>query len=182
MPVQRRSIAAPIDIPEPDCLVKAATGQDASIRTPGHRPHPVGMPRKRLAHTSAGHFPELDGAIPTPAGQGASIGCKSQCEHPVGMPHEHPHAGTWLCPREIPQSNMGVEAPTGEQAPIGTPGQGVHRAAMARERPQGRAGLRVQKLDDRICPAASERASIGGKSQALDIVGLPARPEQGAAL
>src|SRR5438270_9550275 len=98
------------------------------------------------------------------------------------MPAECLHAGAWLPSRELPQSNMGVEAPTGEQAPIGTPGQGVHRAALARERPQGRAGLRVQKLDDRICPAASERASIGGKSQALDIVGLPARPEQGAAL
>src|SRR5712692_10251225 len=98
------------------------------------------------------------------------------------MPHEPPHAGTWLCPGEIPQSNMGVEAPTGEQAAIGTPSQGVHRAAMAGERPQVRAPVGLQKLDDRICPAASERASIGGKSQALDIVGLPARPEQGAAL
>jgi hypothetical protein len=84
--------------------------------------------------------------------------------------------------REIPQSNTGVEASAGEQVPIGTPGQGVHRAAMTGERPQVRAGFHIQKLDDRICPAASEHTPIWGKGQALDIVGLPVRPERGATL
>src|SRR2546425_12330056 len=98
------------------------------------------------------------------------------------MPREHPHAGTLLCPLHLPEPNDSIEAPTGEQAPIGTPGHRVHRAALASERLQIRARLGVPKPDGGIYPAAGERASIGGKREALDAVGLPARPEQGATL
>ena len=69
MPVQPCPIAAPIDIPEPDCLVKATTGQQAPIRAPGHRPHPLCMPSQRLAQAEAFHVPQPHGSIPAPAGE-----------------------------------------------------------------------------------------------------------------
>jgi hypothetical protein len=45
-----------------------------------------------------------------------------------------------------------------------------------------RAGCRVPELDGGIISTAGERASIGGKGQALAVVGEPARLEQGPAL
>src|SRR5947209_17951096 len=40
----------------------------------------------------------------------------------------------------------------------------------------------VPELDGGIISATGERAAIGGKGQAFDVVGEPARPEQGPAL
>ena len=45
-----------------------------------------------------------------------------------------------------------------------------------------RAGCRVPELDGGIISSAGECASIWGKGEALDVVGEPARPEQGPAL
>jgi hypothetical protein len=58
----------------------------------------------------------------------------------------------------------------------------VHRAALAGERLQVRAPLRVPEANSGIISAAGERASIGRKGDALDVVSMPASPEQGAAL
>ena len=137
MPKQRRSIAAPLDVPEPNCLVKATTGQEPPIWTPRHCEHKVGVPCERLTYAQAAlppHVPQLDGPIETRAGQGTPIGGKGQRKHPVGMAREHPHGSFWLRLLHLPQSNLHVEASTGEQAPIGTPGQCLHRAAVAGER------------------------------------------------
>src|SRR5256714_11753704 len=98
------------------------------------------------------------------------------------MPAECLHAGAWLPPRDLPQSNMGAKAPTGGQAPSGTPGQGEPRATLAGERLKVYAPVGVPEPDGGIISAAGERTSIGCKGQALDVVGEPARPEQGAAL
>src|SRR5260370_17653724 len=101
------------------------------------------------------------------------------------MTREGPHTGAWLgflCPRELPQSNASIDAPTGEQAPIGTPGQREHRAERGGERLGGGASGSIPELDGGIISAAGECASIGGKGQAFDVVGEPARPEQGPAL
>src|SRR5207302_3532776 len=67
MSLQRHPSAALLGIPQPDRVVKAATSQRASIRTPGHAMRPLRMPRQRLAYAWASflpHLPELDGAIP----------------------------------------------------------------------------------------------------------------------
>src|SRR5258708_27484615 len=53
---------------------------------------------------------------------------------------------------------------------------------MAGERLAVRALIGVPELDGGIISTAGERASIGGKGQAFDVVGEPARPEQGPAL
>src|SRR5258705_13527392 len=98
------------------------------------------------------------------------------------MPPEHPHNGCWLPPPHLPQPNTSIEAPTGKQAPIGTPGHRVHRAAMAGERLQVRAPLGVPEANSGIISAAGKRVSIGSKGDALDVVGMPVRPEQGTAL
>src|SRR5437016_12597902 len=76
MPVERRAIAAPFDIPEPDHLVTAATGEQTAIRAPGHRIHRGGVSRERLTYLETFHVPQLDGSIKAPARQGASIGGK----------------------------------------------------------------------------------------------------------
>src|SRR4051794_5716412 len=94
------------------------------------------------------------------------------------MPHEHPHDGFWLPPPHPPQPNASIEAPTGKQTAIGTPGQRVHWAALAGERLQVRAPLRVPEPNSGFISAAGERASIGSKGDALDVVGMPASPEQ----
>src|SRR5213078_522682 len=75
-----------------------------------------------------------------------------------------------------------IDAPTGEQASIGTPGQREHRAALTGERLVVCARVSVPELDGGIISTAGECASIGGKGQALDVVGEPTRPEQGTAL
>ena len=66
--LQALPTAAPLDVPEPDCLVQAATGHEPPIGTPDHGEHGVGVPCERLAHTLAFYAPQLDGAIPTRAG------------------------------------------------------------------------------------------------------------------
>src|SRR5260370_7268526 len=53
---------------------------------------------------------------------------------------------------------------------------------MAGERLAVRAPVSIPELDGGIISAAGECASIGGKGQAFDVVGEPARPEQGPAL
>src|SRR5260370_30354992 len=98
------------------------------------------------------------------------------------MLREHVHAGSWLGLLSLPHPNLSIEAATGEQAAIGPPRQRVHRAAMARQRLAVRPGCRVPEPNGGIISAAGERASIGGKGQALGVGGMPARPEQGAAL
>src|SRR3989454_12136 len=50
MPVERCAITSPFDVPEPDRLVTAATGQQAPIRAPGHCIHRGCMSRKRLTY------------------------------------------------------------------------------------------------------------------------------------
>ena len=98
------------------------------------------------------------------------------------MSLEHPHAAAWLRQRPFPQPNLRVEAPAGEQAPIGTPGQRMHRATVTGEHLQMCAPVGLPEPDDGIISAAAQCASIGGKGQALDAVGMPACPEQGTVL
>src|SRR6266849_2978018 len=50
MPVERCAIAAPFDVPEPNRMVSAATGQQAPIRAPDHSIHRGGVSRERLPY------------------------------------------------------------------------------------------------------------------------------------
>src|SRR5260370_39682454 len=98
------------------------------------------------------------------------------------MTAEHPPAGALLSTMHLPYPNVPIEPPIGEQAPIGTPGHRVHRAAIASERLQVRATGGVPEANGGTISAAGERASIRGKGEAVDNVGMPARPEPGATL
>src|SRR5215472_1152311 len=101
VPLQHHMIATSFDVPEPDRLVKAATGKEPSIRAPGDSPHFVSMPCECPAHMQVSlfpHVPKLDGAIKAATGQGTSSGGKSQREHPVAMPGEQPHDSFRLRP------------------------------------------------------------------------------------
>src|SRR5260370_1285101 len=96
------------------------------------------------------------------------------------MPREHPHAGTLLCLLHLPEPNDSIEATIGEQAPIGPPGHRVHRAAIASEHLEIRATGGVPEANGGTISAAGERVPIRGKGDAVDDVGMLARPEQGA--
>src|SRR2546421_13044276 len=179
MPVQRRLIAVSFDVPQPDRLVKASTGQRAPIWAPGHAKHPVRMPRKRLETASAGYVPQPDGPVPARARELGAIGCESKSRHPMGMPQEYLHAGGWLCPLQLPHPNASIEAATGEQLAVRAPGQRVHSAALTSQRLHVHAGDRIPEPDERIIPAAGEQAPIRGKGHSVDAVRMPIRPEQG---
>src|SRR5260370_17238132 len=75
-----------------------------------------------------------------------------------------------------------MEAPSGEQAPSGTPGRRVHRAAIASEHLEIRATGGVPEANGGTISAAGERVPIRGKGDAVDDVGMPARPDQAATL
>src|SRR5260221_5655144 len=171
-----------LHIPEPDRLIKTATGEQAPIWAPGHSVYPIGVPCERLAHIPTGHIPQLDGVIEAPTGQRAPIWGKGQRKYPVGMLSEHPHIACRLCPRLFPHPNAPIEAAAGEHAPIGTPGQRVYRAAVAAERLQVRAARSIPEADGTSISAPGPQPSIGGKRQALDTANMPTRPEQGTAL
>src|SRR2546421_10524701 len=66
MPVERLAIAAPFDIPEPDHLVTAATGEQAAIRAPGHRIHRAVCPASvsRTSKLSTSHSLTVRSRLP----------------------------------------------------------------------------------------------------------------------
>src|SRR5437588_11108616 len=94
MALQHRPQCALLGIPQPDRVVKAATGQHASIRTPSQGLHPLGMLLKRLEAASAFELPQLKGAIPTRTGESAAARGKGESPHPVAMPSERLHAAS----------------------------------------------------------------------------------------
>jgi hypothetical protein len=75
-----------LDIPEPDGVIKAATGHGTSIRAPGQSTYMVRMPLKGTETASAGHIPEPDGRIICATGEPLAIGGKGQAFDEVGMP------------------------------------------------------------------------------------------------
>ncbi len=181
MALQRRPRSALLAIPQPDRVVKAATGQRASIRTPGHAIHLLRMPHKRLQTASASRLPDLpqlDGAIPARAGKSAAIGGKGQSPHPVGMPPERLHAGSRPGLLPLPQPNVSIKAATGEQAPIRAPGQREDRTRM-RQLLEGGAQLRIPEPDGGLMSPTGEQASIRSKGQTEGALGMPSCPEQG---
>src|SRR5260221_14433658 len=181
MPMQDRPRSPLLDVPEADGLIKAATGQGASIRAPGHAHHPVRMPRERLETASAFHIPQLDGAIKARAGELRAIGCEGQSPHPLGMPLEDGNAASRPGLVPLPQSNRALEIATDEPPPVWAPGQRADRSGM-RHVLEGGAGPGIPEPDGRIQSPTGEQASIGGKSHPNDASGVPARPDQGATL
>lgn len=108
MSLQHRPQCAELSIPQPDRVVPPATGQRASIRTPGYTIHSLRMSHQRLETAPAGGFLELDGAIPARAGENAVVGGKGQAAHQGGMPGERlPHVPI---PRQQGQ-NQQVQSP-----------------------------------------------------------------------
>src|SRR4051812_17142959 len=79
------------DIPQTDGVVKAATGQCATIRAPDQGLHPLRMPFKCLQTASTFSVPQLDAAIPARAGNSAAVWSKGQAPHQVVMPGERLH-------------------------------------------------------------------------------------------
>src|SRR5690349_18678400 len=93
-------------LPQPDGVIKAATGQCASIGTPGHALHLLRMPRKPLTQAQAtclSQLPELDEAIMAPTGQEAAVGSKSQSTDPAAMACETLDAGGPPARPDLPQ-------------------------------------------------------------------------------
>src|SRR6266550_2737697 len=130
MTLQHRPQCAELSIPQSDSCVPTATGQRASIRTPGQGFHPLGMSHQRLETASTGELPQLDGAIPARADKNAAIGGKGQAAHQIGMPGERLHAGCWLAVPDLPEPGRARDVATCEQAPIRAPGSREDRTGM----------------------------------------------------
>src|SRR6266699_4179058 len=114
------SSAALFAIPQPDHVVKAATGEQAAIRAPGQRIHRASVAIEGLAvHTPVG-VPESDGRIKSPTGERASLGGKRQALDAVGMP-ARPEQGTML---QVPQLEGPIPAPSGQRAFVRAEGKG----------------------------------------------------------
>ncbi len=181
MSLQHHPRCALLAIPQPDRVVKAATGQRASIRAPGQGLYLLRMPHKRLAQAAASRLPDLpqlDGAIPARAGQPAAIGGKGQFPHPVAMPHKRLHAGSRPGLLPLPQPNRARDVATGKQAPIRAPGQREDRTGM-RQLLQGGAQLRVPEPDGGFRSSTGEQVASRRKGQTGGALGVPSRPEQG---
>src|SRR2546423_8653271 len=143
-------------MPQPDRVVKAATGHGASIWTPGQALHLLRMARKLLAQAASfSQLPELDAAIPARARQACAVGSKGQSAHPTAMPSQALDAGGSPARRDLPQPNGARDVATGEQAsirvtcpPDRAPRQRGDRARM-RHVLQGRALLRLPQPETR---------------------------------
>jgi len=177
MPLQPRTIAASLRVPEPNHSIKASTGHRAPVRAPGHRMDPVCMPLKRVETASTDQVPESDRPIPTRAGQSAAVGGKGQSLHPVAMPGERLHAGGWLCCLEFPYLNTSIKVATGQVSAVATPGHRIH-GDLGSDRLDVGAGCRIPEPYGRIIPATGEHLAIGGKGQIFDDVSLPSCPQQ----
>src|SRR5207302_4167077 len=119
MSLQHRRGTPCFPMPQPDRVVKAATGHGASIWTPGQALHLLRMARKLLAQAASfSQFPELDAAIPARARQTGAVGSKGQSAHPTAMSSEDLDAGGSPAGRDLPQPNGARDVATGEQASI----------------------------------------------------------------
>src|SRR5437588_3482281 len=78
MPLEHRSIAARLHVPEPNRRIKASAGHRPPIRAPRHAKHQAPMSLKCLETAEAFHVPQFDGPIPTRAGELCAIGSKRQ--------------------------------------------------------------------------------------------------------
>ena len=168
----------------------ARTGQKLPIWTPRHAiEEGVDVVRvsQNLPSFSRGRVPQPDGIVQPATGQKPAIRTPRHPKHEGAMASQQPGRGQAI---QIPdghqriractgEPNASIDAPTGKQAPIGTPSQREHRAALAGERLGVGAVVSVPELDNGSISSAGERAPIGGKGQALDVVGDPGRPEQG---
>ncbi len=180
MPMQDRPSSALLDIPEPDRVIKAATGQRASIRAPGHAQHSVRMLRERLETVKAFRVPQLDRAIKARARQLRAIGGQGQSCHPVGMSRKLLHGE--FCLLRLPHPDAPIGAAADQPPPIRAPSQRMYRAALTSQRLHLRAAVGVPQPDEGITPAAGEQAPIRSKGHTNDTSGVPACPQQGAAL
>src|SRR3989442_493223 len=98
MPVERRAIAAPFDIPEPDHLVTAATGEQTAIRAPGQCIARAALRGERLEVLTRGDIPESDSGIITSTGECTAIRSKDETMDAAGMLSQ-PEQG-YLSPRQ----------------------------------------------------------------------------------
>src|SRR5437660_12392991 len=89
MSLQHRRGTPCFPMPQPDRVVKAATGHGASIWTPGQALHLLRMDRKLLAQAASfSQLPQLDAAIPPRAGKASAVGTKGQTAHPTALPSQ----------------------------------------------------------------------------------------------
>src|SRR5437868_15547607 len=96
MSLQHRRGTPCFPMPQPDRVVKAATGHGASIGTPGDALHLLRMARKLLAQAAfLTQLPQLDAAIPARARQAGAVGSEGQSAHPTAMPSQALDAGGW---------------------------------------------------------------------------------------
>src|SRR2546426_5077661 len=126
MPLERHTIAAPFDIPEPDRLVTAATGQQAPIRAPGHRIDRAALAGQRLEALPRGDIPESDGGIISATGERPAIRSKDETMDASGV-LPHPEQGPVL---QVPQLDGPIPAPGGERLLIWTEGESLYRGGM----------------------------------------------------
>src|SRR6266702_7633397 len=130
MSVKCRPIGVLLHVPEPNRAVETVACQGPSIRTPGHRLNPIGLPDQRLANGSTGHLPELDRLVPTGTGKQDPVGGKGQSHPPVGVSRKARDAGGRTALLSLPEPDLPIQTESGEQVPIGTPGDGKDRMRM----------------------------------------------------
>src|SRR5215470_15351833 len=85
MPMECCAIDAPLDIPEPDRLVTAATGKQAPIRTPGQCIDRTAPTEERLEVLSRGDVPESDSGIISATGERTAIRSKGETMDTAAM-------------------------------------------------------------------------------------------------
>src|SRR5690348_4213523 len=111
MSLQRHLRGTLFNNPQPDGVVKAITGQQVSIGTPGDAFHLVRMSHQRLETPPASslpNLPELDAANPTGACQHAAVRGEGQSAHQAAMPLKRLHTERALAFLHLPEPNRSL--------------------------------------------------------------------------
>src|SRR5437763_5454001 len=110
-----------LDLPQPNVSIKAATGEQAPIRTPADCKHRTRM-RECLELPATQWVPEPHRRVIAPTGEHASIRSKGQPVGALGMPAQPERGPTG----DVPQRDAAIKARTGERAFVRAEGKGNH--------------------------------------------------------
>src|SRR5947209_240510 len=107
------------DLPHPNVSIKAATGEQAPIWTPGQREDRTGM-RQRLQGCAQLRIPEPHRRVIAPTGEHASVRSKGQPVGALGMPARPERSTTF----DVPERDAAIKARAGEGAFVRAEGEG----------------------------------------------------------
>src|SRR5256714_11764050 len=109
------------DPPPPNASTKAATGEQAPIRTPAACKHRSSM-REWLELPATQWVPEPHRRVIAPTGEHASIRSKGQPVGALGVPAQPERGPTG----DVPQRDAAIKARAGERAFVRAEGKGNH--------------------------------------------------------